>query len=195
MKQKAITATAGLIVMGLLAGWTEEGLENSKHDFSKKEWSGGNACAVCHTSESEPPTAAPLWDASADLNRTFGLSLDRANKASMGTTLCLRCHDGTIARDTIAPDQPKRDRFANLEHPGLMQAGHNRSDHPVGIRYPAVEKDYRPMNAVIASGSVALPDGRVECISCHDPHGMSGEKHMLVRSNARSALCLTCHRK
>ena len=46
-----------------------------------------------------------------------------------------------------------------------------------------------------ATGTVTLPGGRVECISCHDPHNAAGEANMLVTSNARSALCLTCHDK
>ena len=40
-----------------------------------------------------------------------------------------------------------------------------------------------------------LPDGRVECISCHDHHEEEGLPHLLVISNKRSALCLTCHAK
>ncbi|MBN4058944.1 cytochrome c3 family protein [bacterium AH-315-J04] len=40
-----------------------------------------------------------------------------------------------------------------------------------------------------------MPNGRVECTSCHDPHNQSGAPYMLVKSNARSALCLTCHKK
>jgi predicted CXXCH cytochrome family protein len=42
---------------------------------------------------------------------------------------------------------------------------------------------------------VRLPDGRVECVSCHDPHNQSGTQAMLAVSNRRSALCLTCHVK
>ena len=107
--------------------------------------------------------------------------------------MCLRCHDGTIARDTIAP--VSRERFVNKQNPGLFGTGHGTSDHPVGIDYPQFDKGYRPVPSVIAKGTVALPDGKVECSSCHDPHNMSGLNYMLVASNARSALCLTCHRK
>ena len=44
-------------------------------------------------------------------------------------------------------------------------------------------------------GKVLLPDGKIECTSCHDPHNQSGQPHMLVKSNRGSALCLTCHKK
>ncbi len=107
--------------------------------------------------------------------------------------MCLRCHDGTIATETITA--VKGDRFTNKQNPGLFGAGHGRSDHPVGVDYPQFDKGYRPITSVLASSTVMLPDARVECISCHDPHNQSGEEHMLVTSNARSALCLTCHKK
>jgi predicted CXXCH cytochrome family protein len=107
--------------------------------------------------------------------------------------MCLRCHDGTIARDTL--DGSAGQRFVNTDNPGLFGTGHGTSEHPVGVDYPQLDRGFRPATAVVASGTVTLPDGKVECISCHDPHDMAGEKHMLVVSNARSALCLTCHRK
>ncbi len=186
---------SGVIVIVCLAGAVvSAGPEGWKHDFSGKDWSGGDACRVCHVRGTDAPAVAPLWDANADLNRTFGTPLRESQAAGLGTTLCLRCHDGTVARDAIAPATPQT-RFSNREHPGRLRAGHSTSNHPVGVLYPSVDEDYRPANRVIASGTVSLPDGRVECTSCHDPHDMSGEKYMLVRNNARSALCLTCHRK
>ena len=77
----------------------------------------------------------------------------------------------------------------------MFSTGHKSSEHPVGVEYPQFDKGYRPLIAVVASGTVTLPDGKVECTSCHDPHDMSDEDYMLVTSNARSALCLICHRK
>jgi predicted CXXCH cytochrome family protein len=48
---------------------------------------------------------------------------------------------------------------------------------------------------VTKTGRVRLPDGRIECVSCHDPHNTAGIDKLLVMSNRRSALCLTCHIK
>lgn len=185
---------AATIVGPLFVATATPGIEGSKHDFSSKEWSGGDACTACHTQEkNEPPSAAPLWDAKADLNRRFGTSLAQSNAAGGGTTLCLRCHDGTIAMDAIAPVKTIRRPVSHL-NPSSFSTGHGKGNHPVGVEYPAFDRGYEPSNLVIAN-RVVLPDGRVECISCHDPHNMMGERAMLVRSNARSALCLTCHRK
>jgi predicted CXXCH cytochrome family protein len=195
---KTIAWAAGLTILALGA-WASGGIEGSKHDFSHKDWSGGDACGVCHLPGSdEPPTAAPLWNQNADLNRTFGTPLLDSKAAGLGTTMCLRCHDGTIARDAIARERiagAKRERFVNKENPGLYGTGHGTSEHPVGVDYPKIDKGYRPAASVIAYGTVTLPGGKVECISCHDPHNMSGQKYMLVSTNARSRLCLTCHRK
>lgn len=170
------------------------GLVGSKHDFTRAPWSEGDACGPCHSPHRElPPSAAPLWDPDADLTRTFGTSLAAPGTPGRGTLMCLRCHDGTVARDTLTGRSP--DRFVHKQHPGLFEAGHGRSDHPVGIPYPQFDRGYRPIVSVLASGTVRLPDGQVECVSCHDPHNQAGQPYMLVMSNARSALCLTCHRK
>jgi len=194
MNRIRIVSMIAIVSVAVVGGWALGDIKGSKHDFSDEAWSGGNPCSVCHTAETdEPPAAAPLWDANADLNRTFGVSLEDSKKAGLGTNICLRCHDGTIARDTIG--SATGERFANKEHRGLFEAGHETSEHPVGVEYPLHEKGYKPMVTVLAKGTVALPDGKVECISCHDPHDMSGLKYMLVDTNARSKLCLTCHRK
>lgn len=179
----------------LCAGIAFGGIKGSKHDFSSEQWADGDSCGVCHTPHREEvPETAPLWDPQADLNRTFGTPLSESKEAGVGTTMCLRCHDGTIARDTIPIDTP-RNRFENVQHPGHFSIGHGDSNHPVGVEYPRVEKGFHAPSKVESGGHVLLPGGRVECISCHDPHAMSGHKYMLVMSNARSALCLTCHNK
>ncbi len=72
--------TVGLVLVTTLVagGLAWAGIEGSKHDFAEKEWAGGDACGVCHGTESAPPTAAPLWDQNADLNRTFGAPLGQS---------------------------------------------------------------------------------------------------------------------
>ena len=194
MNRNNIATTFTTIVFVIVSRWAWGGIEGSKHDFNKKEWSGGDACSVCHSAGSDKPaTAAPLWDENADLSRTFGTPLKDSKAAGPGTTICLRCHDGTIARDTIS--EQSRQRFTNRQDPSMFRAGHNTTDHPVGVEYPKFDRQYRPITSVISKGVIPLPDGKVECISCHDPHNANDQDHMLVMSNSRSALCLTCHRK
>jgi predicted CXXCH cytochrome family protein len=151
-------------------------------------------CGVCHTPENEfRPATPPLWDSRADLTKRFGKSAISAAGPGMGTRSCLNCHDGTIATD--ATGAVRGGRFAHTNQLTGFTTGHGRSDHPVGIAYPAFDEDYHPPTMVVAGWKVTLPDGKVECASCHDPHNNSGEKHMLVMNNARSALCLKCHVK
>jgi predicted CXXCH cytochrome family protein len=175
------------------------GLEDSKHDFSHEDWTGGDLCLACHAQSSdEMPAEAPLWNPSADFQRTFGDALRREpgeerSAAGGGSIICMRCHDGTMARDMFggltAPSA------VNIQHPAFLTSGHGGTSHPVGVEYPQFERDFRPMNFVLSEGKVLLPDGKVECISCHDPHNQEGARYMLTKSNERSALCLTCHRK
>ncbi|MCB9849757.1 MAG: cytochrome c3 family protein [Phycisphaerales bacterium] len=202
----------------LIAGIATAGIKGSKHDFSNAAWSKDDNCGACHTPHQEtPPKQGPLWNPNADLSRRFGTTAAqtrRLNRRDMSTTndptgrrrlagrifdpgagtlTCLRCHDGALASDmipTISEERP-----VNTFHPSTRVAGHGRSNHPVGIPYPGFGHDYHPVTRVTSSGAVVLPDGYVECLSCHDPHNESGYNHMLVMSNAGSALCLTCHRK
>lgn len=102
------------------------------------------------------------------------------------TRLCLGCHDGTIA-SRIELGQPVSEHVASARV-------NFRHDHPVGVAYPRTDRGYHPAARVRRQG-IRLPDGRVECVSCHDPHNTWGQPAMLAASNRRSALCLTCHIK
>ncbi len=194
MRRTAIVSVYVLIAVTAVGALALTGIEGSKHDFSNEDWAGEDACGACHTPHrSVPPKTAPLWDTSADLSRTFGTSAADGSTPGRGTTLCLRCHDGTIAPAGAAGAH--RESFAFSTHPGAVSTGYATSEHPVGVEYPRTDKGFRPLTSVVASGTVTLPDGMVECVSCHDPHDEAGLYAMLVTSNARSALCLTCHKK
>lgn len=200
MKLRTLWPMATLVAAASLGGWASGGIEGSKHDFSDRPWAGDDTCGVCHTPHRRvAPKAAPLWNPKADLSRRFGTAIGRnaaatgAPRAGTGTTMCLRCHDGTVADAIIAGKQSERP--ANQQRWGMFRAVHGASDHPVGVAYPQMDRGYRPMPTVVALGSVLLPQGRVECVSCHDPHNSADTSYMLVTSNAGSALCLTCHNK
>ena len=194
MKPARLAILSAVLVLSLVGVLASAGLEGSKHDFSNQEWTGGDRCVACHTAEAEePPTTGPLWDPQADLSRTFGTRLGDTPGPGPGTLICLRCHDGTIARDSVGGI--KTERYRHKLSPSLTRTGHGRSDHPVGVRYPSFDKHYRPMILVLGKRTVLLPGGKVECTSCHDPHDEAGLEAMLVTSNARSRLCLTCHKK
>ncbi len=177
------------------------GLKGSKHDFSGESWTSGDLCIACHyTQRSDIPEEAPLWNPSANYDQQFGNAFghsrrdrDRWTGAGAGSLRCMPCHDGTVASDMFGGlSAPRAD---HRQHPILNTALHGASNHPVGVPYPTLDRGFRPISAVLAEGQIPLPDGKVECVSCHDPHNESGVRDMLTKSDARSALCLTCHKK
>ncbi|MCB1890410.1 MAG: cytochrome c3 family protein [Rhodocyclaceae bacterium] len=95
-----------------------------------------------------------------------------------------------------------------------------RNDHPVGVRFPTDNPDYR--SGTTDRGAVRFFDGdgdarpdpdevrfydtgdgfEVECASCHDPHGVPSDgagstfnPAFLRVANSESNLCLSCHVK
>ena len=95
-----------------------------------------------------------------------------------------------------------------------------RNDHPIGITFPTSNGPGTDWNTpagvqgssnyfeTIANGrmdkeEIRTYDGRVECASCHDPHGVPTagpgtvfNKTFLRKQNTNgSAVCLTCHNK
>ncbi len=79
-------------------------------------------------------------------------------------------------------------------------SGSLNNDHPVSIPYIANRAGLRSTNTPLSDFfgattiSDLLRDGKVQCVSCHDPHG-TGKPRMLRADNSRSALCLGCHDK
>lgn len=197
MKRMTIAVAILLPAVALIAGLAQTtGLEGSKHDFRGEAWAKDDMCANCHLPRrEEDPEAAPLWEPSADLTTRFGgasAGYAGATTPGAGSLICMRCHDGTIAN--LATGEVTS-AFANRTNPGMFAVGGGGTDHPIGLAYPDFDDDFQPAQFVLAGGDVVLPGGQIECSSCHDPHNTSGLAFMLVKSNARSALCLTCHKK
>jgi predicted CXXCH cytochrome family protein len=95
---------------------------------------------------------------------------------------CLGCHDGTVAFD----------RHADLPDAYLLSPNGN---HPVLISYNAAYVR-NPRSFVEPSRldpHIALLNGQVQCVSCHTATVQG--TWIMVKSNNRSALCLSCHRK
>ena len=119
--------------------------------------------------------------------------------------ICLSCHDGVVAPETYGRNPG---RAAHLFSKDLMSSvlGNN---HPISFTYDSIvamkERDlYDPstkLSGLRGSTGTITEDmlflNRMECSSCHDVHNtkaVPGTK-LLVKDNAGSALCLTCHNK
>lgn len=101
------------------------------------------------------------------------------------TRRCLSCHDGVSAPESAnnTPWNGSRGYYSDT-----------RSNHPIGVRY---DDPSRPKNlsrlrpAGLLPREVALPDGKVGCVSCHNLY--AGQPHLLTVPVRGSELCLTCH--
>lgn len=172
-----------------------KGVIGSAHDFSAATDRAGGACDACHVPhvqgvrQGERPGAAAI-----ELFRIQGQrQVFVAGRYTPGPTslICLGCHDGTVATSTIGSSHAL---LAGVREGFQVPDGFVWRDHPIGIEYATERKEYRSQAYALAKG-VRLPEGRLECVSCHDPHNQTGEGKMLVMSNRRSALCLACHIK
>ncbi len=165
------------------------GLVGGKHDFSQGGRSGRDLCLPCHTPhlaappppqlDRRPVTTQPLRPFQGPGVVLTGWSL-----------LCLGCHDGITARDVYSSPHAVSITGRSL---GLNSGAIPPRSHPVGVSYPANAERYESAVSVEAAG-LLLPDGRIQCTTCHDAHNTHRHRGMLRIPNDRSRLCLTCHR-
>jgi len=73
---------------------------------------------------------------------------------------------------------------------------------PLGNALSSASQDgelHPPSSTIYGLGGTIVSDmlsgGKMECSSCHNVHNESDEDNLLIKSNATSALCLTCHNK
>lgn len=165
------------------------GLIGSAHDFTLRPGGGRDLCLPFHTPH-QAFTQAPLLDRRAAAVLPLRPYVGRDVELTGWSLLCLGCHDGITASDvysspnaTTVAAQFVSPRFAA---PGLRS-------HPIGIKLPMGVEPYNSSEWVEASG-LPLPDGRIQCTTCHDAHNTERHSHMLRISNQGSRLCLTCHR-
>lgn len=173
------------------------GIIGSVHDFSDPQGGPGNACSACHVPHMQGlrPTSQPSTQPAAEMFRLAGqrrIFVPDRYTPGPSSLICLGCHDGTVATSTIGSSHSM---LAGVREGFSVPKDFVWRDHPIGIPYPTGNRrEYRPI-AFVEKTSVRLPEGRIECISCHDPHHTTGLDDLLVMSNRRSTLCLSCHVK
>ncbi len=96
---------------------------------------------------------------------------------------CLSCHDGTAAGDAGS-------------HAGISGLFTVEGSHPIGMRYPSpgerrTSSEARLVDIARLPLRIRLFDQTVGCGSCHSVY--SQQAGLLVTSNLRSRLCLSCH--
>lgn len=213
----SLSRTALLGIMVVIIGVAAYGqsnkslLLNSRHDFSVRSsatiraTTEDKSCTFCHAPHDSTPSV-PLWNHAATTaapqvysSTTLRSAVTQATAAD-SSKLCLSCHDGTIALgDTVNNGIIAFIQGANYKLPASSAANLNNTvgfadDHPFAF-VPTTSTEI--VNPPLGN-PVKLYGGRIQCVSCHDPHVQSKDVtsgKFLVGSNARSAICLSCHVK
>jgi len=207
MKTTKIFLTLSLAGFMSFVGFGQ--IKNSAHDFSGDNWNNtGEICVVCHTPHNATTgLTAPLWNHEVTTT-TFTLytnatspSFDAtASQPDGSSKLCLSCHDGTVPVDNFGGRTNGTDLLTGNKNLGTDLS----NEHPVSFTYDAALATtdgglFDPTTTSSGLGGTINADlllaNKLQCSSCHDVHNGSGVNDLLVKSNAASALCLTCHNK
>jgi len=168
---------------------------------------GSLGCTFCHAPHSGIGGNSPLW------NQTLsGVTYNPYNSSTyhekgssqptLGVTssLCLSCHDGTVAvgQSAVYGKIPTQGQMADMDSFGNNLSG----SHPFSLVLPI--KDASNLVASLVgqgvtadpTGAVKLVKGNIECTSCHDPHVQGKDRiaqQFLVRDSSAGQMCLACH--
>lgn len=195
-------------------------MDGTAHDFNAAPattWNTtGEMCIVCHTPHNADLNVAdaPLWNHEISVVADYKLYTSGTfdgtgiGQPDGSSKLCLSCHDGTVALENFGGVTTGATLMtgarvigdagvtANAANVGLSD------DHPISFTWNAADAGLwvtsSPSGIPGSTASIAtdmLPGGKMQCSSCHDVHNTSGISGLLVKDNAGSALCLTCHKK
>jgi len=168
---------------------------------------GMDPCLYCHAPHSGVQTTnSALWSQtlSTQSYTTYSSTTlhNSPQQPALGSSssLCLSCHDGTVA---VGQTQP----YGTLNMTGNMNAadvfGANlQGSHPFSVKLPMVDAPDIVASLVSTHTTsdplkaVQLIGNNVECTSCHTPHAQAVDQfsqNFLVRDASSGQLCLACH--
>ncbi len=162
-------------------------------------------CQFCHAPHSGNGKG-PLWaqtysSQTYTLYRSTTTPTQTMEQPPIGapSSLCLSCHDGTIAPGQTVP-------YGKIQMQGNMSASDIlgtslQNSHPFSFNMLKDQADL--VASLISKGQtqdplqkVTLINGNVECESCHTPHIQDADAvslNFLVRNSSGGTLCLSCH--
>jgi predicted CXXCH cytochrome family protein len=174
----------------------------------------GEPCMYCHAPHSGINGTAgvqqtPLWTQKLSSVQSYQMysSSTMVNQVNSSpplgsdSTLCLSCHDGTVAVGTTTPwgQVPMSQSLSGTP----ADLGTNLSTtHPFSFVTPLQSApdlwpslSASPPSTQDTTGVVQLINGNVECGSCHNPHvqNIDSSGDFLAIDNSQSALCNACH--
>jgi predicted CXXCH cytochrome family protein len=167
---------------------------------------GGLGCTFCHAPHSGIGGITPLWNQTLSTqsytlyNSTTYKQQGTQPTLGKSSSLCLSCHDGTVAvgQSAVYGKIPTSGTMNNMDVLGTNLSG----SHPFSLVKPM--KDSPDIAAsLVAQGVTADPtkavkliSGNVECTSCHNPHVQGIDKvaqKFLVRDSSNGQMCVACH--
>ncbi len=184
------TIVGALLIFSVLTPTSQASMRNAHSFLTLSKDTEKGSCLICHVAIPEEGAVKPTIRKPSDTSKTYTTYVTLAgNTGDMQghSKLCLSCHDGVTAPDAM-----------HLDRAGSAGLGTDlRNDHPVGVNYPPRRRNgqllpnYRrtPPSSIKLFGSA---NNRMECSSCHDPHGSENPKLLRVTIQG-SQLCLACH--
>ena len=168
---------------------------------------GSFGCTFCHAPHSGLGGVTPLWNQTLSTqtytpytSTTYKQQGSSQLVIGKSSSLCLSCHDGTVATGQTAAygKVPVNGSMNNQDVMGTNLSG----SHPFSLVLPI--KDSPDLAAsIVAQGvtadlkqAVKLVNGNVECTSCHNPHAQAIDpiaQNFLVRDSSNGQMCLACH--
>lgn len=190
---KKILVALALVASASTASAT---IANGPHDLNA---SGGSlpACQYCHAPHlwAQPNmVGGPLWNrnspAAANFTVYSSTTLDGTVVLGINSLTCLSCHDGATLMSGAVVNGIDPTPLAAMGATYALIGTNLRDDHPVGVAYNGALADY------VDAPAFPLYSVRVECGSCHDPHGSWNDArsgNAFLRASAD--LCAECHLK
>lgn len=166
---------------------------------------GLSPCQYCHAPHSGISGVRPLWSQKLSTQQNYTLYssktlVNTVQEPLIGadSSLCLSCHDGTVAPGHTVP-------YGTIKMSGAMNSsdvfGNDLSTtHPFNFKLPLSPSTPNVYSSVL-NGSTGNPKvkmikGNVQCTTCHEPHVEAIDqvaKNFLVIDNTGSAICMACH--
>ncbi len=168
---------------------------------------GSLGCTFCHAPHSGVGGNTPLWNQTLSgqtytpyTSTTYKQQGSSQPILGKSSSLCLSCHDGTVAIGQTAAygKIPVSGTLNNMDSFGTNLGG----SHPFSLVLPI--KDAPDLAAsLVTQGVTADPTqavkliaGNIECTSCHNAHVQGIDtvaQKFLVRDSSNGQMCLACH--
>ncbi len=179
-----------LLVTAVSVSWgdEEENGIKSKCTFSKYLENSDNRTRYENTYNKARASYAEVKN--YDNAAMYGVIVKAGNGIENGENLdsfsagCLSCHDGKSASNV-------RPNFINNPgKKGVMTIISGK--HPIGMDYQKYSESSQSLKSLDEmSIYLTLVEGRVSCITCHDP--LNSERYNLRKVSSNSNLCFACH--